>query len=155
MDMLNILPDTIKTYLTLLLTTYPSILTPIFHTLHILRTLALPLIARLTTAPDLFSLGVLVIILFASFYLLQMLVSAVLFWVRFAFKAALYVGIAVAALYVYARGLEGTVEDVSAAVGAWMGEGEALRENADRYYAGGPNRRGYVRQANTGWRHRV
>ncbi len=71
-----------------------------------------PLLSKLTTAPDLATLALLLIILFLSLKILDMLRRAVMFWVALAIRAVTWGTVIFGILWVFNRGVDGVVQDV-------------------------------------------
>ncbi|KAH5988565.1 hypothetical protein HBI82_204080 [Parastagonospora nodorum] len=81
-----------------------------------------PLITRLVTQPDVASILALIVILFLSLKILDMMYRAVMFWINMFIRIAIWGSVLVVGLWVYNRGPEGFVEDVSGLAEFWMGE---------------------------------
>lgn len=83
-----------------------------------------PLLTRLVTQPDVASILALLAIFFISLKILDMMYQLVLFWFNMAKRLVVYGTILVLGLWVYNRGPEGFIEDVSGLAEYWMGEYE-------------------------------
>ncbi|KAL5116769.1 hypothetical protein ACEQ8H_005381 [Pleosporales sp. CAS-2024a] len=81
-----------------------------------------PLLTRLVTQPDVASILALVVILFISLKMLDMMYRAVLFWINMAIRLLMWGSILVLGMWVYQRGVDGFVDDVSGLAEYWMGE---------------------------------
>jgi hypothetical protein len=73
------------------------------------------------TQPDLTSILVLVVLLFASFKILDMAYRAVMFWVNLVLKLAFWGGLATMGFWVWHRGVDGFTEDVQNLIEFWAG----------------------------------
>jgi hypothetical protein len=82
-----------------------------------------------TKTPDLTSIALLIIALFISLKVLGMLYRAVMFWIHLAFRVAFYVGLGMTGVWIYTRGAEGALEDVSYWKGYWQGEYQRWNKN--------------------------
>jgi hypothetical protein len=95
--------------------------TPLSYILN-LRALVLPLINRLVNKPDLASIALLLIILWLSMKILGIVYNAVMFWVVLIARIVFWGSLIVGGIYVWNRGPDGVIEDISTAYGIWMGE---------------------------------
>lgn len=86
------------------------------------RSYVIPLVDHVRQKPDLASIVLVLIILFLSLKLLNMLWQAVMFWVRLATRIAFWSGAIVLLLWVFNRGVDGVVEDVGYWTRIWNGE---------------------------------
>ncbi|KNG51485.1 Nuclear pore assembly and biogenesis protein, APQ12 [Stemphylium lycopersici] len=109
----------------------PSFANPLLHVLTtflgVSRTLSThlsPLLNKLITQPDVTSIVALLFIFFISLKILDMMYRAVIFWINLAIRLVFWGGILVVGLWVWNRGPEGFVEDVSGLAEYWMGEYE-------------------------------
>lgn len=107
----------------------PSVANPILTllttALGLTRTLQAhltPFLTRLITQPDIASILLLLVALFISMKVLDMLYRAVLFWINLALRLAFWGGILALGMWVWTRGPEGFVEDVTDLGEYWMGE---------------------------------
>jgi hypothetical protein len=85
-------------------------------------------IYQATKNPDLATIALLLVILFVSLKLLNMLLQSLLFWFRLARSIAFWGGLAVLALWMWTRGPEGMVEDAGYWMHVWSKEYEYWRE---------------------------
>jgi len=112
--------DFVQDYATLLPRLLPAslanpILTLLTTTLGLTRTLQThlaPFLTRLLTQPDIASILLVVVALFISMKVLDMLYRAVLFWINLALRLAFWGGVVALGTWVYTRGPEGFVDDV-------------------------------------------
>lgn len=79
-------------------------------------------VSSITTKPDLATVALLLIIIFISLKILNMLVGQVLFWFRMARRVAFWGTLVGLAVWMYARGPYGVAEDVGHWYGVWKGE---------------------------------
>jgi len=105
---------TIYSYLSPLLQTTLSLYTTI-------QTLFTPFLAQLRQSPDAASVLLLGILLFVSLKLLNILRRALMFWVVVAARLTTWVGLALAALWLYTRGPVGAAQDLRGVLG-YVGE---------------------------------
>ncbi|SMR43401.1 unnamed protein product [Zymoseptoria tritici ST99CH_1E4] len=87
-----------------------------------------PLIAQISQKPDLATAALLLVILFVSLKILNMLLQSVLFWMRMARKVVFWVGLMAVSVWLYNRGPEGAVEDVQHLARTWTGEYQHWKE---------------------------
>lgn len=92
------------------------------HFLRPLTTLLTPLLTRATQNPDITTILLLGVLLFLSLKALDMFVRSVLFWIRLAVRLAFWGVVVALGGWVWARGLEGVVEDCKVWVEVWRGE---------------------------------
>lgn len=97
--------------------------------LHLAQAHLLALLDQVSRKPDLATIALLLIILFVSLRLLNMLWQTLLFWVRLARALAFWGGLLALALWVHARGVAGVRQDVEYWWGVWGREYEYWREN--------------------------
>lgn len=104
----------------------------------ILKAYTAPLLNALTQKPDLATLALLLLILFLSLKILNMLVNTVMFWFRMLFRVAFWGGLAAVGLWMWTRGPEGVVEDLQLWAGMWAQEYRYFseRQEADRMARG-------------------
>jgi len=81
------------------------------------------------TSPSLTTIALLLIVLLISLKLLNMLVQAVMFWVRMAVRILFVSAIFFVGCWIWARGPEGVIEDATGVVQYWKGE---FREQKDK-----------------------
>ena len=100
----------------------PTYLRPFTTLTSAIRSYLLPLIDRVAQKPDLASILLVLLILFLSLKILNMLWQAVMFWVRLATRIIFWGGAAVIALWIANRGVDGAVEDMQHWSQVWTGE---------------------------------
>jgi len=145
---------------TSLLTQYsPSYLRSFYSFTATLRAYLLPLFNRVTTSPDLASIALLIIILFFSLKILDMAWRAVLFWVKLAARMVFWGALVLGSLYVWNRGVDGTVDDAQELALYWADQyayyqqqAEMARKLGAQGGGGGGGGGGYARKRREGWR---
>jgi len=119
------MPDYVTTFLSLA-RTQSSTLSTLYSYARLLQsnvqTYIIPLINRATQQPDIASVVLLLILLFISLKVLNILFNTVMFWIRLAIKMAFYGSILGLGMWVYTRGPEGVVEDCQSLAATWRGE---------------------------------
>ena len=85
-----------------------------------------PILTQLSTSPDLATIAILVIILFISLKILNMLYRTIVFWVSLVTRLMFWTLILGFSLWIWQRGLQGAMTDAS----AW---GETWSKNYDRF----------------------
>jgi hypothetical protein len=75
-----------------------------------------------SASPSLTTIALLLIILFLSLKILDMLYRTVVFWAKLAFKVAIMVVVVGVAAWVYVRGVDGVVDDARELVEFWGDE---------------------------------
>ncbi|KAF2856116.1 hypothetical protein T440DRAFT_438803 [Plenodomus tracheiphilus IPT5] len=101
------------------------LLTLLTTTLGLTRTLQshlTPFLTRLITQPDIASILLLLIALFVSMKVLDMLYRAVLFWINLALRLVFWGAVVGLGVWVWSRGPEGFVQDVQGLGEYWVGE---------------------------------
>jgi hypothetical protein len=93
-----------------------------------LKSYLLPLIDQVSRKPDLATVALLVIILFVSLKILNMLYQTFVFWLRMAWRIVFWGSLAALALWMYHRGPEGAVEDVGYWWNVWNQDYDYWRE---------------------------
>jgi hypothetical protein len=93
-----------------------------------LKSYLLPLIDQVSRKPDLATVALLVIILFVSLKILNMLYQTFVFWLRMAWRIVFWASLAALALWMYHRGPEGAVEDVGYWWNVWNQDYDYWRE---------------------------
>ncbi|KAM0723082.1 hypothetical protein Q7P37_001282 [Cladosporium fusiforme] len=88
----------------------------------IVKAYTAPLVNALTQKPDLATLALLLLILFLSLKILNMLVNTVMFWFRLFFRIAFWGGLALVGFWMWTRGPEGIMEDAQFWAGRWTQE---------------------------------
>jgi hypothetical protein len=81
-----------------------------------------PLIDQVSQKPDLATLALLLIVLFISLKILNMLYQTVVFWLRMAWRLVFWGGLISLGLWMYTRGPEGVTEDLQHWYQTWNGE---------------------------------
>ncbi|CBX92596.1 hypothetical protein IAQ61_006016 [Plenodomus lingam] len=122
--------DIIQDYASLLPRLLPPslanpVLTLLTTTLGLARTLQAhltPFLTRLITQPDVASILLLLVALFISMKVLDMMYRAVLFWINLALRLAFWGGVLALGMWVWTRGPEGFVEDVTGLTEYWLAE---------------------------------
>ncbi|KAF1981234.1 hypothetical protein K402DRAFT_467708 [Aulographum hederae CBS 113979] len=105
---------------------------PVSSLVSTVRSAFLPILTYFTSQkPDLFTIALLALTLYLSLQVLSMLTRAVLFWVRLFIRLAFWAAIVGLGLWIYTRGVDGVVEDVSVLWGTWQGEYEFWKERAE------------------------
>ncbi|GAB7338550.1 hypothetical protein MBLNU457_5298t1 [Dothideomycetes sp. NU457] len=128
------LQDYITTFLSLARTQTSTISTLYSYARLLQRnveTYLIPLINRATQQPDIASIVLLLILLFISLKILNILFNTVMFWVRLAIKMVFYGSILGLGTWVYARGPEGVVEDCQSLAQTWRGEYVYWKDRAE------------------------
>lgn len=100
----------------------PSYLRPFTTILSTTKAYLLPLINHVVQKPDLASIALVLVILFLSLKLFNMLWQAVMFWVRLATRLAFWGGGLLVVLWLVNRGVDGAMEDVEYWSRIWKGE---------------------------------
>ena len=93
-----------------------------------IRSYILPLIDQVSRKPDLATIALLLVILFVSLKLLNMLWQTFMFWFRLAKGLLFWGGLVVLGLWMYTRGPEGVVQDVQYWVLVWTSEKDHWKE---------------------------
>lgn len=93
-----------------------------------LRAYTTPILNAVTQKPDLATIALVLLILLLSLKLLNMLWTAVIFWVRLAYRIVFWGGLAAVALWMWTRGPDGVVEDLGYWAGAWNEEYKYWKE---------------------------
>lgn len=115
-----------------------------------LRSYILPLIDQVSRKPDLATIALLVVILFISLKLLNMLWQTFMFWINLARRAVFWGGLVMLGLWMYTRGPEGVQEDVQYWVEVWTSERDHWKEK-DRAARMSSQVRGKGRARSGGW----
>lgn len=92
------------------------------------RAYTMPIMNAVTQKPDLATIALLLVILFLSLKLLNMLWQAVMFWVRLAYRIVFWGGLAAMALWMWTRGPDGVMEDLNTLAMAWGEEYKYWKE---------------------------
>jgi hypothetical protein len=77
-----------------------------------LKSYLFPLIDQVSKKPDLATIALLVIILFVSLKILNMLYQTFIFWLRMGVRLVFWASLAALGLWMYNRGPDGVMEDV-------------------------------------------
>ena len=88
----------------------------------------LPLIEQVSQKPDLATIAVLLIIVFVSMKILDMLYQTVMFWLRLVRRIIFWGSLAVVAVWVYNRGPDGMADDVAYWWQTWNKEHQYWKE---------------------------
>jgi hypothetical protein len=92
-----------------------------------------PLFTRLITQPDVATILALLAIFFISLKILDMMYRAVMFWINMAIRLVFWGSLVVLGMWVWQRGVEGFVEDISGLVEHWSGEYEKFSGEVKSY----------------------
>jgi hypothetical protein len=134
--------------------TYSPYLYRLYNGFSIIKSYVLPLIDQVSRKPDLATIALLLIIVLVSLKILDMLWQTLLFWFRLARRILFWGGLAALALWMWNRGPDGMMEDITYWQGVWSSEYRQLKDREDiaklarqgRNYAGGrqqPQQRGW------------
>ncbi|KAK3720404.1 hypothetical protein LTR37_003816 [Vermiconidia calcicola] len=93
-----------------------------------IKSYLLPLIDQVSRKPDLATIALLLVILFVSLKILNMLWQTVMFWVRTVRGILFYGGLVALGLWMYTRGPEGVAADVQYWWSVWNQEHVYWRE---------------------------
>ncbi|KAL2353863.1 hypothetical protein BJ546DRAFT_1061958 [Cryomyces antarcticus] len=115
----------------LLQQTTPTYLRPLYSASTQLQRLLSPLLTRLTASPDVASVVLLLLLLFLSLKILDMLRRTLLFWLGLACKIAFYGAVVVAALWLWQRGVDGALADSRRLAYGWSSEYASWRDRAE------------------------
>lgn len=134
-----------------------TIFTSAFGILRALQVHLSPLLTKIVTQPDVASILALIAIFLISLKILDMAYRAVMFWVKLVIKLAFWGTVVGVGFWVYNRGPEGFMGDLSELGGYWLGQYEKFARDAKgwqkaeeaqiKFQAGQHNARGYG-----GWR---
>ena len=72
-----------------------------------------PLLSRLTSSPDLVTVALLIVVLFMSLKILDMLYRTILWWIRLITRLVFWITMLSVALWLWQRGIEGAMSDMS------------------------------------------
>jgi hypothetical protein len=103
---------------------------PFLSYTSIIKAYTAPIIQAVTQKPDLATIALLLLIIFLSLKILNMLLSTVMFWFRLATKIIFWGSLAIAGLWMWTRGPEGVLEDLGHWGGMWTEEYKQLTERA-------------------------
>lgn len=90
--------------------------------ISIARSYALLLVDQVTRKPDLATIALLLIVIFISLKILDILWQTVMFWVRMLRRVVFWGGLVALAAWMWTRGPDGVAEDVGYWVGVWQAE---------------------------------
>lgn len=110
---------------------------PLLSYSTIIKAYTAPLMTALTQKPDLATLALLLLILFLSLKILNMLVNTVMFWIRLAARLMFWGSLAVIGLWMWTRGPAGVMEDVQSWSYVWTQEYKYFTERAEQRMAKG------------------
>ncbi|GAM87750.1 hypothetical protein ANO11243_057770 [Dothideomycetidae sp. 11243] len=112
-----------------------------------LQTYVLPpldrLIRTLAAKPDVASVLLLIVLIFVSLKLLNLLYQTVMWWIRLAFRLAYWSAIIGVVTWVVTRGSDGVAADVQRVVDLWNGEYQYWKARKDEPWADSSTGRGY------------
>ncbi|KAF1943255.1 hypothetical protein EJ02DRAFT_443501 [Clathrospora elynae] len=133
-----------------------TFLTTTFGIGRTLTTHLSPLLTRLVTQPDVASILALLAIFFISLKILDMMYRAVMFWVNLAIRLVFWGALVVLGLWVWNRGPEGFVEDVTDLGQYWVGEYQRYSSEVKSFQQEKENQirvqAGRQQQRKRGWR---
>jgi hypothetical protein len=107
---------------------YAPYLSYIYNLLSTANTYMSALITQISQKPDLATIALLLIILFISLKILDMLWQTVKFWLRLLSKVLFWGGLVALSVWMYARGPEGIMDDVEYWWGDWSKNYEYWRD---------------------------
>jgi hypothetical protein len=110
----------------------PSLFGPLSTLNNIFHNYLLPTFQSLLEKPDLTKIALMLVILYISLKLVNMLVQSVLFWVRLAFRITFWGGLVVLAFWLSQRGVDGAAEDVGYWYRMWKGELDYYKSQAEQ-----------------------
>jgi hypothetical protein len=110
---------------------------PFLSYTSILKAYTTPLMNALTQKPDLATLALLLLIIFLSLKILNMLLSTVMFWLRLATKILFWGSLAIVGLWMWTRGPEGILQDLAYWGRAWTEEYRYFTDRAEQRMAKG------------------
>ncbi|MCJ1406899.1 hypothetical protein MMC19_000969 [Ptychographa xylographoides] len=87
----------------------------------IYRLVTILLSRALSDPPDLITLAVLAVILFASLKVIGILQRQIMYWISIGVKLLMYMSVALLGIYVYQRGFDQALEDFGWLAGLWVG----------------------------------
>jgi hypothetical protein len=122
---------------------------PFLSYTSIIKAYTAPLLTAVTQKPDLATLALLLVIIFLSLKILNMLVNTVMFWIRLASKIIFWGSLAIAGLWMWTRGPQGVMEDVGHWSGVWTAEYKHFTDRTNEKIARG-NQQPYG--GSSGWR---
>jgi hypothetical protein len=138
----------------------PSFANPLLHVLttaigigNTLTTHLAPFLNRLVTQPDVASILLLLVVLFISLKVLDMMYRMVLFWINLALRLAFWGAVLGMGLWVWQRGPDGAVADLQYFAEYWLGQYERYSSEIKTFQQQKEDQiRLQARQQKTGWR---
>lgn len=103
---------------------------PLLSYTSIVKAYTAPLLTAVTQKPDLATIALLLVIIFFSLKILNMLVSTVMFWIRLATKVIFWGSLAIAGLWMWTRGPEGVLQDLGHWSNVWTEEYKHFAERS-------------------------
>ena len=119
----NLKPTEWSSYLLSSSNPFRPYILPFLSYTSILKAYTAPLINALTQKPDLATLALLLVIIFLSLKILNMLLSTVMFWLRLAARILFWGSLAIVGLWMWTRGPEGILDDLGYWGRAWSEDG--------------------------------
>ncbi|KAF2274553.1 uncharacterized protein EI97DRAFT_468732 [Westerdykella ornata] len=116
-DYLDLLQYVLPSPVISMLTSIISLVWGIYKTAE---TALRPLVNRVATEPDFKSILILVLVLFAAYKILHTAYRVVIAWIRLGISLVMWAGIATVSLWIYARGIDGFVDDVQEQMENWL-----------------------------------
>jgi hypothetical protein len=110
---------------------------PFLSYTSIIKAYTAPLLSAVTQKPDLATLALLLLIIFLSLKILNMLLNTVMFWFRLATKVIFWGSLAIMGLWMWTRGPEGVMEDLKHWSGVWTAEYKQFSDRAGHNIARG------------------
>lgn len=95
---------------------------PVFGAMSTAKSYLLPLVDQVSQKPDLATIALLVLIIFVSLKVLNMLWQTFLFWVRMIWSIVFWGGLLAIGLWLYTRGPDGVAEDMQRGFDTWNAE---------------------------------
>ena len=130
---------------------YSPYLYQIYNAVYTVKSWILPLIDQVSRKPDLATIALLLIIIFVSLKIVDMLWQTVMFWIRMVRRLVFWGGLAALALWVWSRGPEGMLEDVRYWSQTWNKEYDHWKDKETVAKMARQGGRGYGRPQQTGW----
>ena len=110
---------------------------PFLSYTSIIKAYTAPLITAVTQKPDLATIALLLLIIFLSLKILNMLLSTVMFWLRLAARILFWGSLAIVGLWMWTRGPEGILDDLGYWGRAWSEEYKYFTDRAEQRMAKG------------------
>lgn len=133
----NLKPTEWSSYLLSSSNPFRPYILPFLSYTSILKAYTAPLINALTQKPDLATLALLLVIIFLSLKILNMLLSTVMFWLRLAARILFWGSLAIVGLWMWTRGPEGILDDLGYSGRAWSEEYKYFTDRAEQRMAKG------------------